>query len=58
MSEFFEQVRTLISSGDVRISEHGYDELSEDGLTVRGLIAGVSFGGVSNEEAKENQVCA
>ena len=42
MSEFVEKVRKLIRAGDVRISEHGYDEVADDGLTVREIVAGVS----------------
>ncbi len=38
MSEFVEKVRALILAGDVRISEHGYDELAEDGLTAREVL--------------------
>lgn len=41
MSQFLERVRTLIRSGDVRVSEHGYDELAEDDLTVREILAGI-----------------
>ena len=41
MSEFVERVRDLIRAGDVRISEHRYDELAEDGLTAREVFAGV-----------------
>ena len=41
MSEFVERIRDLISAGEVRISEHGYDELAEDGLTARELLGGV-----------------
>ena len=41
MSEFIEQVRALIRAGNVRISEHGYDELAEDGLTVRELLVDI-----------------
>lgn len=41
MSEFVEKVRALISAGEVRISEHGYDELAEDGLTVREVLGGI-----------------
>lgn len=41
MSEFVERVRALIRAGDVRISEHGYDELAEDGLSVREVLSGV-----------------
>jgi hypothetical protein len=41
LSEFVEKVRALIRAGDVRISEHGYDELAEDGLTVREVLSSV-----------------
>lgn len=41
MSDFVERIRDLLRAGEVRISEHGYDELTEDGLTAREVIAGV-----------------
>ncbi|MEX0647715.1 MAG: DUF4258 domain-containing protein [Balneolaceae bacterium] len=41
MSDFLNVVRHLIQTGAVRISEHGYDELSEDGLTVKELLDGI-----------------
>jgi len=41
LSDFVEKVRALIHAGDVRISEHGYDELAEDGLTARDVLSGV-----------------
>lgn len=41
MNEFVETVRVLVSTGEVRISEHGYDELAEDGLTAREVLGGV-----------------
>jgi len=42
LSGLIERIRALANAGDIRISEHGYDELSEDGLTTRELIAGLS----------------
>lgn len=42
MSEFIDKVRALIRAGDVRISEHGYDELAEDGLTAREVLGGIA----------------
>ena len=42
MSEFFEKVQTLINDGEVRISEHGYDELAEDSLSAREIFAGIA----------------
>ena len=41
MSNFLKQVQDLIDIGDVQISEHGYDELADDELTARELLAGV-----------------
>jgi hypothetical protein len=44
MSETFELVRALVVAGEVRISEHGYDELADDGITVSEILAGVEAG--------------
>jgi hypothetical protein len=33
---------TEIRAGDVRISEHGYDELADDGLTAREVLGGLA----------------
>ena len=41
VSKTLQQIKRLVESGKVRISEHGYDELSNDGLTAREIIAGV-----------------
>lgn len=40
MSEFLKRICTLINFGEVRISDHGYDELAEDDLTAREIVAG------------------
>ena len=42
MSELLERIKSLVKVEEVRISEHGYDELSEDGIFVRDAIRGVS----------------
>lgn len=41
MPDTFERIKALIASGEVRISEHGYDELAEDDLTAREVVEGV-----------------
>ncbi len=42
MSATFDRIRALAAAGDVRISEHGYDELSADGLLAREVITGIA----------------
>lgn len=41
MSRTFEQILALVARHDVRVSEHGYDELAADGILVRDVLAGV-----------------
>jgi hypothetical protein len=41
MSDTLKAVRRLIESGEVRISEHGYDEMAEDGFTVTEILEGI-----------------
>jgi hypothetical protein len=42
VSETFEAIRRLVAAGEVRISEHGYDELASDGIAVRDILDGVA----------------
>lgn len=42
MSAFLDRVRELVRAGEVRISEHGYDEIADDGLSARELLSGVA----------------
>lgn len=44
MSEIFEQILALIEKGEIRISEHGYDELANDGLFARDIVEGARNG--------------
>ena len=41
MEEIFKRIRDLVNSGELRISEHGYDELAVDGIFVRDVIEGI-----------------
>jgi hypothetical protein len=42
MSETFRQIIRLIQWGDVKISDHGYDEMAADGLYARDAIGSVA----------------
>lgn len=41
MSVTLEAVRQLVAAGEVRISEHGYDELSDDRIPVKDVLSGI-----------------
>ena len=41
MSVTLERVRELVTRREVRISEHGYDELAQDGILAREVVSGV-----------------
>ena len=42
MTSTFDRIRILVADGNVRISEHGYDELAADGLLAREIVVGVA----------------
>ncbi len=42
MSELLIRVQRLIQQGEVRVSDHGYDELAADGIFVRDVMATVA----------------
>ena len=44
MSNTLKRIIALVGQGEVRISEHGYDEIAADKILVRDLIAGLPDG--------------
>jgi len=42
MASVFERIVALVQKGEVKISEHGYDELANDQLLAREIINGVA----------------
>ena len=42
MSKLLGIIKELAIRGEIKISEHGYDELAEDGILVRDIVAGLS----------------
>ena len=43
VSLILEQIQRLVERGDVRISEHGYEELAEDGLFATDVVSGLAM---------------
>ena len=44
MSKTFERIKELVKRGEIKVSEHGYDEIAEDGIFLKDIIAGVNSG--------------
>ncbi len=42
MNQTFRQILYLIEQGQIKISDHGYDEMAADGLYVRDVIQSVT----------------
>jgi hypothetical protein len=41
MSETLRRVQMLVLRGEVRVSDHGFDELRKDGILITDVLAGV-----------------
>jgi len=41
VSIFIERIRSLVQANEVRISEHGYDEIIENKLTAKEIVKGI-----------------
>lgn len=41
MTDTWAKILDLVQRGNVRISEHGYDELAADGIAVRDIMGGI-----------------
>jgi len=50
-SEIFPRILGLVARQEVMISDHGYNELSADGILVADILEGVSEGAVVEEYA-------
>ena len=42
MSETLKRAQRLVAQGEVRISDHGYEEFAADGIVARDVVAGIS----------------
>jgi hypothetical protein len=42
MSEILRRIQALVLGGDVRVSDHGYDELDEDGILAADALDGIA----------------
>lgn len=44
MSETFDKVCALVERGEVKVSDHGYNEMSDEDILARDVLAGVPEG--------------
>ena len=44
MSVTFDSVRALVERGEVKVSDHGYEEMSDEDILARDVLAGVLEG--------------
>ena len=49
MNDILIKIQSLVAASDIRVSEHGYDALTEDDLTAREIVAGVSTAAMVEE---------
>ena len=49
MRSLIAAIRDLVRAGNVRISDHGYDELANDGISARDVVSGVGTAVVVQE---------
>ncbi|HEX9544331.1 MAG TPA: hypothetical protein VF955_04055 [Pyrinomonadaceae bacterium] len=41
MSETLKRIRELVSRREVYVSDHGYDELANDGIFIQDILGGI-----------------
>lgn len=41
MSQTFQRIRELVARREMQISDHGYDELADDGIFIQDILAAV-----------------
>ena len=46
MSQTLDQARALVARGDIRVSDHGYEEVAADHIFVRDVIDGLAAAAV------------
>ena len=51
MNDILKKIQVLVASDDVRISEHSYDSMLDDGLYTREIVAGVHIKGRESRDS-------
>ncbi len=44
MPDLLQTIQRLVADGAVRVSEHGYNELAEDNIAAKEVVAGITTG--------------
>ncbi len=44
MDKTFEKIKELVQRNEIKVSDHGYDEMAEDGILIKDIIADINNG--------------
>ncbi len=42
MAKTFEKIKELVKRNEIKVSDHGYDEIAEDGIFIKDIIADIN----------------
>ena len=58
MSNTLKRIIELVEHKDIKISDHGYDELAEDGIFVRDVLLGIKEAIVIEDYPENSEIRA
>ena len=58
MSNTLKRIIELVERKDIKISDHGYDELAEDGIFVRDVLLGIKEAIVIEDYPENSEIRA
>lgn len=57
MSKTLERIKQLVENQEIKISDHGYDELAEDDIFAKDIVAGVKDAVLVEDYSEKRPLC-